>query len=223
MAKLNFYYGAMNCGKSDLLIKTGYNYVEQGMTVAALTPDFSMKKPGFITARAGGEWPVDIATNPEMDVRTTILQQFGNRALDCILVDEAQFLTREQVDQLERIAKHDETSVIAYGLRSNIQRELFAGSKRLFELSDEVNKMITMCKCKSQAEYNGRYLDGAFHVGDPVVMIDTVYPGVSYDSMCADCYLRHYDDPQSVTPETQAREAAKALTLPSQITTDSPT
>lgn len=199
MAKLNFKYGAMNCGKSDLLIKTAYNYTEQGLKVVAITPEIGLKKPGLITARAGGELPVDIASNPEIDLRDEIHRVIGHQGLHCVLVDEAQFLARVQVEQLERVAKIDNTSVIAYGLRSNVQRELFEGSKRLFELADTIEKMPTMCRCGAQAEYNGRFLNDIFHVGAPIVMIDTVYPGVRYESMCATCYLRHADDPLSVT------------------------
>jgi thymidine kinase len=198
MSKLNFKYGAMNCGKSDLLIKTAYNYTEQGLNVVAVTPQVGLKKPGFITARAGGEWPVDIATTPAMKIRDTIHAYMGERGLQCVLVDEAQFLTTTQIDDLERIAKIDHISVIAHGLRSNVQRQLFDGSKRLFELADAVEKMPTMCTCGAQAEYNGRFLDDVFHVGDPIVMIDTVYPGVRYQSMCATCYLEHFDNPSSI-------------------------
>jgi thymidine kinase len=189
----------MNCGKSDLLIKTAYNYTEQGLKIITVTPEVGLKKPGFITARAGGEWPVNIATHPEMNVRDEIRKKVGRKRLHCVLVDEAQFLTREQIEQLERIAKNDNISVIAYGLRSNVQRELFDGSKRLFELADTVEKIPTMCRCGSQAEYNGRFLNEVFHVGKPIVMIDTVYPGVRYESMCATCYLKHFDDPSSIT------------------------
>lgn len=159
MAKLNFRYGAMNCGKSDLLIKTAYNYTEQGLSVVAMTPEVGLKKPGFITARAGGELKVDILTTPEMELRDAVHTHIGQGALHCVLVDEAQFLATEQVEQLERLAKQDKISVIAYGLRSNVQRELFAGSKRLFELADSIEKIATMCRCGSQAEYNGRFLD----------------------------------------------------------------
>lgn len=199
MAKLNFKYGAMNCGKSDLLIKTAYNYTEQGLRIIAITPEVGLKKPGFITARAGGEWPVDIETNADMDVRKAIHAYVGKGALHCVLADEAQFMTCAQIDQLERVAKLDNISVIAHGLRSNVQRNLFEGSKRLFELSDTIEKMPTMCQCGAQAEYNGRFLNDTFHVGEPIVMIDTIYPGARYQSMCAGCYLTHFDDPASIT------------------------
>lgn len=199
MAKLNLKYGAMNCGKSDLLIKTAYNYTEQGLGIVTVTPEVGLKKPGLITARAGGEWPVDIETNSDMDVRDMVHSYMGTRAFHCILIDEAQFMTKAQIEQLERIAKIDDISVIAHGLRSNVQRNLFEGSKRLFELADSIEKMPTMCRCGSQAEYNGRFLNDIFHVGEPIVMIDTVYPGVRYESMCATCYLAHFDDPASIT------------------------
>ena len=80
----------------------------------------------------------------------------------------------------------------------NIQRELFDGSRRMFELADNVEKMITMCPCGSQAEFNGRFVDDTFHVGEPIVMIDND-EHVRYQSMCASCYLQNYNTPGAVT------------------------
>lgn len=199
MAKLNFRYGAMNCGKSDTLIKTAYNYRENGLDVITVMPEIAMRKPGYTTSRAGLEWPIDIATTPETPVFTEFHRQcVGNRAIACVLVDEVNFMTPEQVDGLERIAKEADTSVIAFGIRSNIQRQLFPGSQRMFELADTVTKLETMCPCGSQAEFNGRFVDGMFHVGDPIVMIDSS-DRVRYQSFCAGCYLQHAETPGAIT------------------------
>lgn len=204
MAKLNFRYGAMNCGKSDTLIKTAYNYTENGLAVVTIMPELAMRKPGFTTSRAGLEWPVDIATThqteaaAETDVYATYHHFIGERAIACVLVDEVNFMTSQQVDDLERIAKIDNTSVVAFGIRGNIQRALFDGSKRMFELADSVEKMITMCPCGSQAEFNGRYVDGAFHVGEPIVWIDND-DRVKYQSLCASCYLEAAEMPIATT------------------------
>ena len=198
MAKLNFRYGAMNCGKSDTLIKTAYNYTENGLDVVTIMPEIAMRKHGFTTSRAGLEWQVDIATTPETNVYEAYHQFIGNRAIACVLVDEVNFMTPEQVDDLERIAKIDNTSVVAFGIRGNIQRELFDGSRRMFELADNVEKMITMCPCGSQAEFNGRFVDDTFHVGEPIVMIDND-EHVRYQSLCASCYLQNYNTPGAVT------------------------
>jgi hypothetical protein len=81
--------------------------------------------------------------------------------------------------------------VIAYGIRTNIQRQLFEGSRRMFELADTTEKMPTMCPCGRQAEFNGRFVDGNFHVGEPVVWIDNDPDRVRYQSLCGQCYLEH--------------------------------
>lgn len=198
MAKLNFRYGAMNCGKSDTLIKTAFNYTENGLDVVTIMPEIAMRKPGFTTSRAGLEWQVDIATNPETNLYTEYHQFIGKRKVACVLVDEVNFMTARQVADLEHIAKLDNTSVVAFGIRSNIQRELFNGSKRMFELADTIEKMITMCPCGSQAEFNGRYVDAVFHVGEPVVWIDSD-DRVKYQSLCAGCYLKASQEPGAIT------------------------
>ena len=198
MAKLNFRYGAMNCGKSDTLIKTAYNYTENELSVVTIMPEIAMRKSGFTTSRAGFEWPVDIATSPETNVYEAYHQFIGNRAIACVLVDEVNFMTPQQVDDLERIAKVDNTSVVAFGIRSDIQRNLWPGSERMFALADTVEKLITMCPCGSQAEFNGRYVDDTFHVGEPVVWIDNG-GRVKYQSLCASCYLAAAEHPTAVT------------------------
>lgn len=198
MAKLNLRYGAMNCGKSDMLIKTAYNYTESGLDVVTVMPELAMRKPGFTTSRAGLEWPVDIGTTPETGVYDTYRQFIGARAIACVLVDEVNFMTPQQVDDLEKIAKVDDTSVIAFGIRGNIQRALFDGTQRMFELADNIEKMATMCPCGKQAEFNGRYVDGTFHVGEPIVWIDND-DRVKYQSLCAGCYLEQSEMPDAIT------------------------
>jgi thymidine kinase len=198
VAKLNLRYGAMNCGKSDTLIKTAYNYTENGLDIVTVMPELAMRKPGFTTSRAGLEWPIDIATTSETELYESYHRHIGNRAIACVLVDEVNFMTPEQVDDLERIAKVDNTSVVAFGIRGNIQRALFDGSRRMFELADTVEKMITMCPCGNQAEFNGRYVDGTFHVGEPIVWIDNG-GRVKYQSLCASCYLEAMEQPGAIT------------------------
>lgn len=210
MAKLSVKFGAMNAGKSDMLIKTAFNYGENNLRVVTMMPDFAARATGMITSRPGGKWPIDIPVHiqdlenpediePNTDVRAAFHSYMGQQAVHCILVDETQFFASEQIDQLEAIAKIDDISVIAHCLRSNVQRSLFEGSKRLFELADTFEKMPTMCACNSQAEYNGRFVNGTFHVGAPIVMIDNDKTKVRYESMCAHCYLGHLEDPGAIT------------------------
>jgi thymidine kinase len=196
----------MNAGKSDMLIKTAYNYKEKDLRVVTMMPDFAAREQGLITSRPGGEWPIDIAVHVkdddaglETNVRDALHTLMGEAAVNCVLVDEAQFYTVTQINQLEQIAKIDNISVIAHCLRSDVQRNLFEGSKRLFELADNFEKMPTMCACGSQAEYNGRFVNDTFHVGQPIVMIDNDEAKVRYESMCAHCYLGHLNDAGAIT------------------------
>lgn len=203
MAKLTVRYGAMNAGKSNRLINTAYNYDEQGLGVVTTMPEFAARESGLITSRPGASWPIDIAvdTAPESEtnIRLAVQEIMAQRAVDVVLADEAQFYTPSQIDQLEALAKLDNTSVVAFCLRADVQRHLFTGTKRLFELADSIEKMHTMCRCGSQAEHNGRFVNGTFHVGDPVVMIDNDKSRIRYQSMCAKCYLEHLDSPGAIT------------------------
>jgi thymidine kinase len=199
MAKLSVKYGAMNAGKSDILIKTAYNYKESGLVTVTTMPDFAAREQGYITSRPGAKWPIDIEVTKDMDLRDAVLSKMGEKGIDCVLADEAQFYSTEQIEQLEILAKHHDISVVAHCLRSNVQRKLFEGSKRLFELADNFEKMPTMCTCGSQAEYNGRFVNSTFHVGEPVIMIDNDESKVHYQPMCANCYLLHADTPGAIT------------------------
>jgi thymidine kinase len=191
VAKLHFKYGAMNSGKSDTLIKTAYNYTERQHDVITIKPGIDTKGGELITARAGYERVVDILALPDMDVRAEIHAFIAHQALkdvQCILVDEAQFLSAPQIDQLFEVAKFDNTSVIAYGLRTDFQRSLFPGSQRLLELADNIEKLPTMCRCERQAEFNCRRIGDTYVFDGNQVAIDGE-EAVTYDSLCGPCYL----------------------------------
>lgn len=192
MAKFHFKYGAMNSGKSDTLIKTAYNYTEQGLNVVTIKPSIDTKGGQFIIARAGNKCAVDIIAASDTNLSLAIknyIKQHKLSKLSCVLVDEAQFLTREQVDQLFDIAKIDNISVIAFGLRADFLTELFPGSKRLFELVDNIEKLPTMCPCGSQGEFNCRTQDGQYVFEGSQVAIDGEGK-ISYNSLCGNCYKR---------------------------------
>lgn len=192
MSKFSFKYGAMNSGKSTALINTAYNYTERGLGVAVAKPSVDTKGEAMVVARAGLERPVDILVTPEMNLRDEVnahrerFESLGGLA--CLLVDEAQFLVPEQVDQLLEIAKLDETSVVAFGLRTDFRTQMFPGSQRLLELVDYVEKLPTMCRCGTQAEFNTRAVDGTYVFEGSQVAIDGEGE-VTYDSLCGVCYL----------------------------------
>lgn len=187
MAKLHFKYGAMNCGKTDTLIKTAYNYMEQGLNVVVIKPSVDIKGGPNLLTRSGVSREVDILATPTMDIAKKLREIHKNKKLNCVLIDETQFLTPKQIDQLFDIAKNESISVIAHGLRADFRTELFPGSKRLFEIADNIEKLPTMCSCGSQAEFNCRQVDGKYVFKGNQVAIDGEGE-VTYLPLCGVCY-----------------------------------
>jgi thymidine kinase len=186
MAKLHFKYGAMNSGKSDTLIKTAYNYEERGLKVLVIKPDVDTKHEDSVIARGGHERKADILATPSTDLEKAVLK---SENIACVLVDEAQFLSQAQISQLYRLAKSRDISVICYGLRADFRNNLFPGSKRLFEIADNIEKLPTMCFCGSQAEFNTRKVNGKYVFEGDQVAIEGK-DKVTYDSLCGRCYVR---------------------------------
>ena len=191
MAKLNFVYGAMNSGKSDSLIKTAYNYTEQGLCVVTIKPKVDTKGGEAIVARAGGKWRIDLLADEEANIELFIAKNYvsKDKKIHCILVDEAQLLKPNQVDQLYEVAKLHDISVVAYGIRTDFQSNVFPGSKRLFELADSIDKLVTMCHCGQQAEFNCRKIDAEYVFDGSQVAIDG-FGEVTYSSLCGNCYYK---------------------------------
>ena len=185
MSKLHFKYGAMNSGKSDTLIKTAYNYEERGLNVIVIKPGIDTKGEDKVIARGGHERTVDIIADQTLNLEKQILQSSDTAV---VLVDEAQFLTSDQISQLFRVAKQHSISVICYGLRADFQTKIFPGSERLFEVADNIEKLPTMCFCGRQAEFNTRKVNGKYVFEGDQVAIDGK-DSVDYDSLCGQCYL----------------------------------
>lgn len=186
MAKLHFKYGAMNSGKSDTLIKTAFNYEERGLSVLAIKPGIDTKGDDMIVARGGHSRSANILAS-QSDNLYEMIKEYSDIA--CVLVDEAQFLTPEQISQLFAVAKQLDISVICYGLRADFRTDLFPGSQRLFEVADNIEKLPTMCVCGSQAEYNTRKQSGKYIFEGGQVAIDGD-GAITYDSLCGVCYIR---------------------------------
>jgi thymidine kinase len=198
VAKLYFRYGAMNSGKSTGLLQAAYNYEERGHRVLLAKPSVDTKGDREIVSRLGVTRTVDIVFSPEADVRVAITDAGATdpesarldgmvRPVSCVLVDEAQFLTPRQVDDLLRIAVLDEIPVIAYGIRTDFRTEAFPGSARLLEVAHSLEELKTICRCGRKAVFNARKVDGRFVFDGSQVAIDGV--DVTYESLCANCYL----------------------------------
>lgn len=190
MAKLYFRYGAMNSGKSTALIQVAHNYEERGQRVLIVKPSTDTKSPAVLS-RIGVDRDVDLVAGPEVPVRERVL---AGRVppVDCVLVDEAQFLVPAQVDDLFRLAVEDGVPVIAYGLRSDFRTRGFPGSVRLMELAHSIEELKTICRCGRKAILNARTVDGGFTQSGDQVAIEG---DVGYESMCGSCYLREFDWP----------------------------
>lgn len=191
MSKLYFRYGAMNSGKSTHLMQVAYNYEERGMNVALIKP-FTDKKGGErLVSRLGVERKVDLVIYDEDNVLEKV-QEYREKTknIDCILVDEAQFLKSKQIDQLFEIAVVLDIPVICYGLRTDFKMQGFEGSTRLLLLAHSIEEMKTICKCGRKAVLNGRKINDRFVFEGEQIAIDNV-DNVEYESLCGHCYFKY--------------------------------
>ena len=186
MSKLYFRYGAMNSGKTTLLLQVAHNYEERGMKVAILKPGIDTKGDDKIVTRIGLSRKVDHIVKSDEKI-INYLNSLPEEVV-CILIDEAQFLTRDQVDELFMFTKLKNKPVICYGLRSDFKTMAFPGSLRLFEVSDCLEELITICRCGKRAKFNGRIVNGKFTSSGDQVAIDGEN-AVEYESLCGKCYL----------------------------------
>ena len=185
MAKLYFRYGAMNSGKSTLLLQTCHNYEENNMKAIIIKPLIDTKGEDYIVSRIGAKRKVDLLLKEDDNLYEIVKKKY--KKVNCILVDEAQFLTRKQADECMKIVISLDIPVICYGLRTDFLTNGFPGSSRLLEIANTIEEMKTICKCGRKAIYNARYLDGKFVNIGTQIAIDGVKK-VAYVSMCAKCY-----------------------------------
>ena len=159
MAKLYFYYAAMNAGKSTTLLQADFNYRERGMQTMLWTAAHDDRAgSGTIGSRIGLAMPAH-GYSPETDLFSKIARELDKGPLHCILLDEAQFLTREQVLQLCRLADELNLPVLCYGLRTDFLGNLFPGSAELLALADALVELKAVCECGRKATMNLR-VDG---------------------------------------------------------------
>lgn len=194
MAKLYFRYGAMNSGKSTALLQAAFNYEERGHHVLLAKPAVDTKGESNIESRLGVVRTVDYVIEPDADAyalflrhRATALARNG-ADVSCLLIDEAQFLTDAQVNDLLRIALLEGIPVLAYGIRTDFQTVAFPGSRRLLEVAHSLEELKTICRCGRKALFNGRRVGERFIFDGDQVAIDGVE--VTYESLCGVCYLQ---------------------------------
>jgi thymidine kinase len=194
VAKLYFRYGAMNSGKSTALLQAAFNYEERGHEVLLAKPAVDTKGESNIESRLGVSRAVDFVIEPDVDAYDLFARHRAqtlaatNTDVSCLLVDEAQFLTDSQVDDLLRIALLEGIPVMAYGIRTDFQTMAFPGSRRLLEVAHSLEELKTICRCGRKAIFNGRRLGDRFIFDGDQVAIDGVE--VAYESLCGVCYLQ---------------------------------
>lgn len=189
MSKLYFRYGAMNSGKSTAILQVAFNYEERSQRVIIIKPAIDTKS-SEVLSRIGASRPVDIHATDDMNLQTEVQKYKSADSLNCVIVDEVQFLTPEQIEQLFLVAVVDNIPVIAYGLRGDFQTKSFPGSRRLMEIAHSIEELKTICRCGKKALFNGRKVDGEFVNEGDQVAIDG--QDVEYESLCGKCYLKFF-------------------------------
>ena len=186
MAKLYFKYGAMGSSKTAQALITKYNYEENDMKVWLIKPSADTRDGvSVLRSRIGLEAEVEVIA-PEVDIYARFL---GSRVRRCdvIIVDECQFMTEKQIDQLRAIVNEQNVPVLCFGLRTDFLTRLFPGSRRLMELADCIEEIKTMCDCGAKATVNARISDGYIVTEGAQVVLGG---NDSYIAMCHRCYIR---------------------------------
>lgn len=185
MAKLYYRYGAMNSGKSTILLQTAHNYEEQGMKVLLIKPSVDTKGNNKIVSRLGVERETDV----QLPSNKTLIELMSPEKPAAIIVDEVQFLTPVQVDELYFITKEYDIPVLCYGLRCDFQMKGFPGATRLLEIADDIIELKTICRCGKKATQNIRLVDGKPVFKGNQIAIDGK-ANITYESVCGGCYLK---------------------------------
>jgi len=196
MAKVYFRYAAMNAGKSTQLLQVRHNYHERHQRTLLLKPELDDRDGvGLIRPRIGGlEVRVDALVQPGTDLRALVEADMKTSGrLDCILIDEAQFLSPQQVRQLCDVADFQDIPVMAYGLRADFRGELFPGSAALMALADAIEELKTICWCGRKATVNARIQDGHVQYEGPQILIGG---NEAYTALCR----KHWRLDQPVPP-----------------------
>ena len=194
MAKLYFKYGVMNSGKSLEILSRNYNFRERGIGTLILKPSADTRDSNIIRSRALNTEQKCVLLSPDTNAYVTVctymdsFKTAGNPEIKWVIVDEAQFLTPEQVDQLARVVDDLDINVLCYGLRTDFRTNLFPGSKRLFEIADKLEEMRSTCRCGERASVNVRYSkDGTIVTDGPQVECGSED---RYITLCRKCYLK---------------------------------
>ena len=189
MSKLYFRYAAMNAGKSTNLLQAAHNYEERGMKVRLFTAAHDDRAgAGIIGSRLGLQRSVET-----FGPQTVFDAEWLGQGYACVLIDEAQFLTPDQVRQLHRLAHAAHLPVLCYGLRSDFRGDAFPGAAALLTLADDLEEMKTICACARKASMNLRMDDLGRRVQDGEQVV--IGGNERYRAVCPSCFYSEVDDP----------------------------
>lgn len=182
--KMYFYYGAMGSSKTANALMTRFNFEDKGKKVVLLKPSIDTRDGADIVRSRAGLSAKALLIEPESHIKDVL--PLPAEEYDNIIVDEAQFLSRQQVDELREIVDHG-TMVMCYGLRTDFRGLLFEGSKRLMEIADSLREIVTMCPCGRKAIMNARYVnDKIIYDGEQIV----IGGNDAYVALCHQCYMK---------------------------------
>ncbi|MDR3152529.1 MAG: thymidine kinase [Bifidobacteriaceae bacterium] len=188
MAKFFFRYGSMNSGKSTMLIQVAHNYSETGQRAIIIKPSIDTKEKG-IHSRIGISKPVDIYISENDDIAKRIKDFYSKEHFDAIMVDEVQFLTPKQVEDLYKITIEMSVPVMAYGLRTDFRGQSFPGAARALDLANVIEEIRTKCTlCSKKADHNSRRRNGEFEKNGNQIVIDDGTT-VEYVPLCSSHFL----------------------------------
>ncbi|MBP5675084.1 thymidine kinase [Candidatus Saccharibacteria bacterium] len=190
MSKLYFRYGAMGCGKTMQLLQVAFNYEERGHKVFVMKPKTDTRRDTKLWTRIGPEREVDFCFSKTDDVFKVASEAYKKEKFSCVLVDEAQFLTSKQADELMEIVTELDIPVMAYGLRLNFRLTDggFEGATRLLQIAHDIDEIKTICACGKKATCNARFLNGKFVADGPDVLIDDGKTEIEYRAICPKCF-----------------------------------
>ena len=209
MAKLYFRYGARGCGKTMQLLQVAFNYEERGHKVCVIKPATDTKNGTKLLTRIGPERETDFCFDRNTDLFKEISQNYAD--VHCVLVDESQFLTPAQADQLMKVVTRLDIPVMAYGLRLNFRLEDggFEGATRLLQIAHDIEEIKTICECGRKATYNARFLNGKLVADGPDVLIDDGTIDIEYRAICPACYEKYLEESASCSSENTPVKAKK--------------
>ena len=191
MAQLYFRYGAMGCGKTMQLLQVAFNYEERGQKVCVMKPSTDTKNGTKLLTRIGPERETNYCFSRRANLFDYIRKNYPDVA--CVLIDEAQFLTPKQADQLMEVVIKLNIPVICYGLRLNFRQQDggFEGSTRLLQIAHRIEELKTICDCGRKATLNTRWLNDKLVTEGPDILIDDGSTKIEYRAICANCYYKY--------------------------------